>query len=164
MELVSPNVGTIFWMIIVFGIVAFVLKKFAWKPILNALNEREESISSALNAAQEARKEMENLKAGNEELLAEARKEKELIMREAMALKENILAEAKEKADAETQRNIEYARQQIQNEKAKAINEMKKQMTELSFMIAEKVIRKEMADNKQHQAMVEKLIDEIKLN
>jgi F-type H+-transporting ATPase subunit b len=164
MELVTPNVGTIFWMIIVFGIVAFVLKKFAWKPILNALNEREESISSALNAAQEARKEMENLKAGNEELLAEARKEKELIMREAMALKENIVAEAKEKAAFETQRSIENARKQIQNEKAKAINEMKKQMTELSFMIAEKVIRKEMADDKQHQLMVEKLVDEIKLN
>lgn len=164
MELVTPNVGTIFWMIIVFGIVAFVLKKFAWKPILNALNEREESISSALNAAQEARKEMEKLKAGNEELLAEARKEKELIMHEAMALKDNIVAEAKEKAAVETQRSIENARKQIQNEKAKAINEMKKQMTELSFMIAEKVIRKEMADDKQHQLMVEKLVDEIKLN
>lgn len=164
MELVSPNVGTIFWMIIVFGIVAFVLKKFAWKPILNALNEREESISSALNAAVEARKEMENLKAGNEELLAQARKEKEIIMREAMALKENILAEAKEMAFEETQRSIENARNQIQNEKAKAINEMKRQMTELSFMIAEKIIRKEMADDKQHQLMVEKLVDEIKLN
>lgn len=164
MELVTPNVGTIFWMIIVFGIVAFVLKKFAWKPILNALNEREESIESALNAAREARKEMENLKSGNEELLAEARKEKDLIMREAMVLKENILAEAKEIASLETQRSIENARKQIQNEKLKAINEMKKQMTELSFMIAEKVIRKEMADNKQHQEMVKKLIDEIKLN
>lgn len=159
-----PNAGTIFWMVIVFGIVAFVMKKFAWKPILNALNEREESISSALNAAQEARKEMEKLKAGNEELLAEARKEKELIMREAMVLKDNIVAEAKEKAAVETQRSIENARKQIQNEKAKAINEMKRQMTELSFMIAEKVIRKEMADDKQHQLMVKKLVDEIKLN
>lgn len=164
MELVMPNAGTIFWMVIVFGIVAFVMKKFAWKPILNALNEREESISSALNAAQEARKEMEKLKAGNEELLAEARKEKELIMREAMVLKDNIVAEAKEKAAVETQRSIENARKQIQNEKAKAINEMKRQMTELSFMIAEKVIRKEMADDKQHQLMVKKLVDEIKLN
>ncbi len=164
MELVMPNAGTIFWMIIVFGIVAFVLKKFAWRPILNALNEREESIESALNAAQEAREEMKKLKAGNEELLAEARKEKEMIMREAMNLKDNILAEAKEKAAVETQRNIENARLQIQNEKAKAINEMKRQMTELSFMIAEKVIRKEMADSKQNREMVEKLISEIKLN
>ena len=164
MELVTPNVGTIFWMIIVFGIVAIVLKKFAWKPILNALNEREESIESALNAAQEARREMEILKAGNEELLASARKGKEIIMREAMQLKDNILAEAKEKAAAETQKSIDNARKQIENEKIMAINDMKKQMTELSFLIAEKVIRKEMADSRQHRIMVEKMIDEIKLN
>lgn len=164
MELVMPNAGTIFWMVIVFGIVAYVLKKFAWKPILNALQERESSIESALNAAREARSEMEALKAGNEELLAQARKEKELIMREAMVLKENIISEAKEKAAYVAQRSIENARSQIENEKAKAINEMKRQMTELSFMIAEKVIRTEMAENKQHQQMVEKLIDEIKLN
>ncbi len=164
MELVMPNAGTIFWMIIVFGVVAYILKKFAWKPILNALHEREESIESAMNAAREARKEMEKLKAGNEELLAEARKEKELIMREAMALKDNILAEAKEKAAVETQRSLENALSQIENEKARAINEMKRQMTELSFMIAEKVIRKEMSGSKPHQEMVEKLIDEMKLN
>lgn len=164
MELVMPNAGTIFWMIIVFGIVAYVLKKFAWKPILNALHERENSIESALNAARQARSEMETLKAGNEELLAEARKQKETIMREAMALKENIIAEAKEKAAFETRLSIENARKQIENEKAKAINEMKRQMTEISFMIAEKIIRKEMAESKQHQQMVEKLIDEIKLN
>jgi F-type H+-transporting ATPase subunit b len=164
MELVTPNVGTIFWMIIVFGIVAVVLKKFAWKPILTALYEREESIESALNAAREARREMENLKAGNEELLAEARKEKESIMRDAMQLKDSILAEAKEKAVAETQKSIDIARKQIENEKIMAITEMKKQMTELSLLIAEKVIRKEMADSKQHRDMVERMIEQIKLN
>jgi F-type H+-transporting ATPase subunit b len=164
MELVTPNVGTIFWMIIVFGIVAFVLKKFAWRPILNALHQREDSIESALNAAREARQEMQKLKAGNEELLAEARKEKDSILREAMNLKENIVAEAKEKAAAETLRNIENARKQIQNEKEKAINEMKVQIAELSFMIAEKLIRKEVADDKRNQEMVNNLIDEIKLN
>ena len=164
MELVTPDLGTIFWMVIIFGVVAFVLKKFAWKPILNALNEREESIENALNAAEKARQEMANLKAGNEQLLAEARKEKENILREAMNLKDNIVAEAKEKASAETQKSIKSAIQQIENEKAKAINEMKLQITEISLMIAEKVIRKEMAGNKQQQEMVNKLIDEIKLN
>jgi F-type H+-transporting ATPase subunit b len=164
MELVTPNLGTIFWMVIIFAIVAIVLKKFAWKPILNALYEREESIETALNAAQQARQEMDKLKAGNEELLAQARKEKESILREAMNLKENVIAEAKEKASAETQRSIEHARQQIQSERAKAVNEMKKQMTELSLMIAEKVIRKEMADDKKQQEMVKRLIDEIELN
>lgn len=164
MELVTPNLGTIFWMVIIFGVVAFVLKKFAWRPILNALYEREESIESALNAAEKARQEMATLKAGNEQLLAEARKEKETILREAMNLKDNIISEAKEKAAAETQKSIVNARQQIENEKAKAINEMKQQMTEISLSIAEKVIRKEMAGNKQQQEMVNKLIDEIKLN
>jgi F-type H+-transporting ATPase subunit b len=164
MELVTPNVGTIFWMVIIFGVVAFVLKKFAWRPILNALYEREESIENALNAAEKARDEMAELKAGNEQLLAEARKEKENILREAMNLKDGIIAEAKEKASFETQKNIENARQQIESEKAKAINEMKRQMTEISFLIAEKVIRKELDGNKQQQEMVNKLIDEIKLN
>jgi len=164
MELVTPNVGTIFWMIIVFGIVAFVLKKFAWRPILNALYEREESIDTALKAAQEARSEVERLEAGNDKLIADARREKDSILREAMNLKEEIITGAKEKAAAEMQRNIENARQQIQNEKAKAISEMKKQMTEISFMIAEKIIRKEMDDPKQHQQLVSELIDEIKLN
>ncbi|MGM0619507.1 MAG: F0F1 ATP synthase subunit B [Bacteroidota bacterium] len=164
MELVTPNVGTIFWMIIIFAIVAFVLKKFAWKPILNALYEREESIETALNAAQQARQEMDKLRAGNEELLAQARKEKESILREAMNLKESVITEAREKASAETQRSIEHARQQIQNERAKAVNEMKKQMTELSLMIAEKVIRKEMSDDKNQQEMVRRLVDEIELN
>ncbi|SHF57322.1 ATP synthase F0 subcomplex B subunit [Mariniphaga anaerophila] len=164
MELVTPNLGTIFWMVIIFGVVAFVLKKFAWRPILNALTEREESIENALHEAERARKEMAKLKAGNEQLLAEARKEKESILREAMNLKDGIIAEAKDKAAAETQKNIENARQQIENEKAKAINEMKQQMSELSLLIAEKVIRKEMADNKQQQEMVNKLVEGIKLN
>ena len=164
MELVTPNVGTIFWMIIVFGIVAFVLKKFAWRPILNALYEREETIENALNAAEKARNDMAKLKAGNEQLLAEARKEKDAIMREAMNLKDGIVAEAKEKASFETQKSIENARRQIESEKAKAINEMKQQMAEISLMIAEKIIRKEMAGNKQQQEMVNTLIDDIKLN
>ena len=164
MELVTPNVGTIFWMIIIFGLVAFVLKRFAWKPILNALYEREESIESALNAAQEARLEVEILKAGNEQLVAEARDEKDFILREALSLKDGIIAEAREKASAEMQKSIENARKQINNEKEKAINEMKNQITEMSFMIAEKIIRKEMTDKKQHHELVSKLLEEIKLN
>ncbi len=164
MELVTPNLGTIFWMIIVFGIVAAILKKFAWRPILNALYEREESIESALTAARDARFEMEKLKAGNELLLAEARKEKDSILRETIILKKEIIADAKEKASVEMQKSIENARHQIEAEKTKAIYEIKKQMTDISFLIAEKIIRKEMAGNKQHQEMVSKLIDEIKLN
>ena len=164
MELVTPNVGTIFWMVIIFGIVAFILKKFAWKPILAALNERENNIDNALRAAEQARKEVQNLKADNDKIMAEAKKEKEIILHEAMNLKDKIMAEAKQKAEAEAESNIKHARQQIQNEKTKAVNEMKQQITELSLMIAEKVIRKELEGDKEQQKMIKKLVEGIKLN
>ncbi|MFW6245878.1 MAG: F0F1 ATP synthase subunit B [Tangfeifania sp.] len=164
MELVTPNVGTIFWMVIIFGVVAFVLGKFAWKPILNALNEREKNIDSALQAAEQARKEMKSLKADNEKIMAEAKKDKEKILHEALELKDKIIAEAKQKAEANAERSIRHAKYQIQNEKAKAINEMKQQMTELSLMIAEKVIRKELDAEGKQQEMIKKLVDGIKLN
>lgn len=164
MELVTPNVGTIFWMVIIFGVVAFVLGKFAWKPILNALSEREKNINSALQAAEQARKEMKDLKADNEKIMAEAKKDKEKILHEALELKDKIIAEAKQKADANAEISIQHAKNQIQNEKAKAINEMKQQVTELSLMIAEKVIRKELEGEGKQQEMIKKLMDGIKLN
>ena len=164
MGLVTPELGTIFWMVIIFGIVVFVLRKFAWTPILSALNDREKNIDNALHAAEEARKEVQNLKADNEKIMAEAKQKKEKILHEAMDLKDKIMAEAKQKAEAEAEKNIEHARQQIQNEKTKAINEMKKQMAELSLIIAEKVIRKELGNDKEQQEMIKKLVDGIKLN
>lgn len=164
MGLVMPNPGTIFWMIIIFGIVLFVLRKFAWKPILNALSEREESISNALNAADQARKEVEGLKAGNEKIIAEARREKDIILKEAKELKEKIVAEAKEKANQEAQKSIDHARQQIASEKTAAINEIKKQVAELSVSIAEKVIKKELDKSGEQGKMVDGLVDDIKLN
>ena len=164
MNLVTPELGTIFWMVIIFGIVVFVLGKFAWKPILNALNEREKNIDSALQAAEQARKEMKNLKADNEKIMADAKKDKEKILHEALELKDKIIAEAKQKADANAEISIQHAKNQIQNEKAKAINEMKQQMTELSLMIAEKVIRKELDGEGKQQEMIKKLVDGIKLN
>ena len=160
----DPNPGTIFWMVIIFGIVAFILKKFAWKPILNALKEREESIANALNSAEEAKKEVAGLKADNEKIIAEARKERDVILREAKDLKEKIIAEAKEKATLETQKSIEHARAQIESEKITAINDIKKQVAELSVMIAEKVIKKELENKGEQEKMVDGLVDDIKLN
>ena len=164
MGLVMPNPGTIFWMLISFGIVVFVLKKFAWKPILNALKEREESITSALNSAEEAKKEVAGLKADNEKVIAEARREKDVILTEAKELKEKIVAEAKDKATQEAQKAIEQARQQIDAEKTAAINDIKKQVAELSVQIAEKVIQKELSNKGAQEKMVDGLIDDIKLN
>lgn len=164
MGLVMPNPGTIIWMIIIFGIVLFILKKFAWKPILNALKEREESIASALNSAEEAKKEVAGLKADNEKIIAEARLEKDAILKEAKELKEKIVAEAKEKAGQEAQKTIDQARQQIEAEKTAAINDIKKQVAELSVMIAEKVIKKQLDGKGEQEKMVDGLIDDIKLN
>lgn len=164
MELVMPNPGTIFWMLIIFGIVLFVLKKFAWKPILNMLKEREESIAAALNSAEEAKREVAGMKADNEKIIAEARREKENMLKEGKELKEKIIAEAKDKAALEAQKIINHSRQQIQNEKTAAINEIKKQVAELSVLIAEKVIKKQLGNKGEQEKMVDGLIDDIKLN
>ncbi len=164
MELVTPNAGTIFWMLIIFGLVVFILRKFAWKPILNALNEREKYIENALNAASDARREVDELKTGNKKIVEEGLKQKEIILNETLDLKEKIIAEAKEIAAIETQKNIENARQQIENEKAKAVKEMKQQVSELSLIIAEKIIRQNMAEDEAQRKLINKLIEEIKLN
>lgn len=164
MGLVMPDYGTFIWMLIIFGVVLFILAKFAWKPIMNALAEREESIANALDSAEEAKREVAGLKADNDKIIAEARKEKDIIMKEAKELKEKIVAEAKEKANLETQKAIEQAREHIQSEKTAAINEMKNQLAELSVMIAEKVIKKELSNIGEQKKMVDGLIDDIKLN
>lgn len=164
MGLVTPNPGTIFWMLIIFGIVLFVLRKFAWKPILNALKEREESIANALNSAEEAKREVANLKADNDKIIAEARQEKNAILKVAKEMKDKIIVEAKEKAMQETARSIELAQRQIQSEKDAAINDLKKQVAELSVMIAEKVLKKELTSKTEQEKMVDGLVDDIKLN
>jgi F-type H+-transporting ATPase subunit b len=164
MGLVTPNPGTLIWMVIIFGIVLFILKKFAWKPILNALKDREESIANALNSADKAREEVAGLRADNEKIIREARREKEGILKEAKEIKDKIVAEAKEKANVETQKSIEYARQQIQSEKTAAINEIKNQVADLSVKIAEKLIQKELANKGDQEKMVNGLLDDLKLN
>jgi len=151
-------------MLIIFGIVLFILRKFAWKPILNALKDREESIASALNSAEEAKKEVAGLKADNDRIIAEARQEKNMILKEAKEIKDKIIAEAREKAMQETAKSIVLAKQQIEAEKVAAINDLKNQVAELSVMIAEKVIRKELSNKSEQEKMVDGLIDDIKLN
>ena len=163
-SLVTPAIGTVVWTTIIFGVFFFLLAKFAWKPILGVIKERDESIANALNSADLARKEVEALKADNEKVIAEARREKDLILKEAKEIKEKVITEAKEKANAETQKSIEQARQQIQAEKTAAINDIKKQVAELSVIIAEKVLKKELSNKGEQEKMVDGLIGEIKLN
>ncbi len=163
MGFVTPDYGTIFWMVIIFGIVFYILKKFAWKPILNALKDREQSIEEALSSADKARKEVEGLKANNEKIVAEARREKDVILKDAKELKDKMLAEAKEQASKEGQKIVEAARQQIEAEKKAAINEMKLQLTELSVLVAEKIIQKELKEKNVQEDIVNDLLKDLKI-
>ena len=163
MGFVTPDYGTIFWMVIIFGIVMFILKKFAWVPILKALKDREISISEALNSAESARQEVAGLIASNDKIIAEAKKEKVIIIKESRDIKDKIIAEAREQANQEAQKGIELARQQIIAEKDAAISDIKKQVAELSLMIAEKVIRKELENPKDQEILVKDLLKDLKL-
>jgi len=163
MGFVTPDYGTIFWMLIIFGIVLFILKKFAWVPILKALKDREKSISDALNSAEKARKEVAGLKASNDHIIAEARREKDIILKEARDIKDKIVAEARVQANAEAQKSIENAKQQINAEKTAAINDIKQQVAELSVMIAEKIIRKQLENPSEQERLVEDQLKDLKL-
>jgi len=164
MELVTPGIGLLFWMTLSFGLLLFVLGKYAWKPIMKAIHEREESIETALNAAEKAREDMQALKSDNELLLKQAKEERDAMLRDARKMKDGILEEARSKANDEGRRIIESARESIQFEKMAALTELKNQIAVLSIEIAEKVIEQELADKGKQQQFTEKLIDKIKLS
>lgn len=164
MELVTPDIGTIFWMLLMFIILLVILKKFAWKPILNALSNREKTIEESLRSADRVRAKMEQLKADNEKILAEARVERDGMIKETRQYSEEILKKAREKAGEEAKRLIETAREQIKNEKDSAMEEIIKQVAGLSVDIAEKILREKLKDEKQQKELIEKLLKDIKLN
>jgi F-type H+-transporting ATPase subunit b len=164
MELVTPGIGLLFWMTLSFGLLLFVLGKYAWKPIMKAIHEREDSIETALHAAEKAREDMLALKSDNELLLKQAKEERDAMLREARKLKDGILEEARIKANDEGRRIIENARESIQFEKMAALTELKNQIAVLSIEIAEKVIEQELSDKAKQQQFTEKLIDKIKLS
>ena len=164
MELVNPGIGLLFWMTLSFGLLLFVLGKFAWKPILKAIHEREDSIEAALHSAEKAREDMQALKADNEILLKQAREERDAMLRDARKMKDGILEEARTKANEQGQRIIETARESIQFEKMAAITELKNQIAIFSIEIAEKVIEQELSDKEKQKQFTEKLIEKIKLS
>ena len=164
MELVKPGLGLIFWMTITFSIVLFLLSKFAWKPILNSIREREDSINNALNAAEDARMQMSALQADNEKLLNQARAERESMLKEAQEMKDNIIAQAKKTADEDGQKLIVKAHASIESAKLKAINELKTEVAILTVDLAEKVLRKKMEDRSQQEAFVNENLKSITLN
>lgn len=162
-SLVEPSIGLIFWMTLTFLTVLFILAKFAWKPILNGLKEREASIADALNEAKRAREEMASLHAKNEELMRSAREEREMLLKEARDIRDKEIAEAKGKAKAEAEALLARARADIQNEKKAAIVEMKNQLAELSIQVAEVILKEKLADRAAQQSLVDKVMTEAEL-
>lgn len=164
MDLLTPDLGLLFWQILVFGILFFVLSRFAWKPITNSLQERENDIQSALDMAQQTRAEMAQLKAENDKILAEARVERDTILRGAKETSDRMIAEAHNKAAAEGQRMLEQAREAMQNERQALVSQMKREMVTLSLGIAEKVLNKELGDQSAQEQLVNDLVAQSRLN
>ncbi|QLG45205.1 F0F1 ATP synthase subunit B [Costertonia aggregata] len=149
--------------ILLLGLI-FLLVKFAWKPILNSLNEREEGISNALEAAENARKEMQNLQADNDKLIKEARAEREAMLKEAREIKDKMIADSKEQAQAEGDKIIKNAQATIESEKKAALADIKNQVAELSVEIAEKVIKEQLSNKDKQLKLVDDMLSDIKLN
>ena len=164
MELVKPEFGLIFWMCISFGIILWILGKFAWKPILKMLSDRENSIQDALDSAERAKEEMKALQAGNEKILAEARHERELMLKDAREIREKMISDAKGIAATEGERMLKSARENIQNEKMAAITDLKNQVGVLSLEIAEKILKSELASDEKQKALVNTLLKDVNLN
>lgn len=163
MNIVAPE-SLILWTTLIFVILLFLMRKFAWKPILGAVKGREATINDALAAAEKAKLEMQNMKADNEKLLQEARMERETMIKEARQIKDKMIADAKEEAKAQSDSIIAQAQIAIQGEKHAAIAELKSQVATLSVEIAEKVVRRELSDDKSQFELVEQMLGEAKLN
>lgn len=164
MDLIKPGFGLVFWTVITFLILLFLLRKFAWKPILGAVDEREGGIKKALAAAQEARLEMENLQADNERILQEARAEREAMLKDARDMKNKMISDAKEEAQTQANKMIEQAQAAIESEKKAAMAELKNHVATLSLDIAEKVVRQELSNKDKQAKLVEDMLGETSLN
>jgi F-type H+-transporting ATPase subunit b len=163
MDLITPGIGLVFWTTIVFVILLFLLVKFAWKPIVGALKTREESIQEALNAADIAKLEMEELQSNNQKLLDEAKVERAKLIDEARASAKAIVSEATTKASSEAQAIITKAHAAIEGEKKSALAEIKDLASVLSVDIAEKLLKKELSDKAAQEQLIESYIKEANL-
>lgn len=164
MELLVPEFGLVILQTIAFLLLMFLLAKFAWKPVLAAIKEREQSIDEALNKAELAKQEMARLTAQNEELMKEARAERDRILKEAKTLKDNIVHEARSQAQTEGAKLIEKAKIEIENQKKAALAELKGQVSALSLDIAERVLRSQLEDKAKQQGLVASPLKDVELN
>jgi len=161
LSILEVNFGLFFWTLVIFLIFFFLLRAFAWKPILEAIRKREDKIEASLKEAEKARQEMAQTKAENEELLREARAEKERIINEANAMSEKIITEAHRSAAKEQAKEVEKARQQIEAEKSQAIHDIREMAVNMSIQVAEKILRDQLDDPSAQEKLAKKLISEM---
>ncbi len=164
MGLVMPDFGLVFWMVLSFSLLVFILKRYAWKPILKALKERDDSIEKAMMAAEQARNEMSILQTRNEDLLKEAIHEREKIIKEAREMRESILREAKSQAVVEANKVMENAKVSLAHEKAEALAEIKNIIATYSIDIAEKIVNERLKEDNRQKELVKNYIDQININ
>ncbi len=163
-SLTSPAIGTIFWAVLIFSIFFYILAKFAWKPILGALKQRDDMIKGSLEAAENARKEMLQLQSDNEMILRKAREEREDILREARDVRDKLIGEAKGKAAQEAAKIVEAAKAGIEREKSKALAEIHDQLATLSVEIASKLLGEQLSKTGEQEKLIKKYLDEINFN
>ena len=164
MDLLLPHLGLIFWTLLAFLIVFFILKKFAWKQILNGLNERESNIANSIASAEKVKQEMAQLKSDNEALLAKAREERAAMLKEAKDIKDKMINDAKEEAKAQAAKIIADANASINHQKMAALTDIKNQVGKMVVEVSEKILRRELSDKAQQETYISKLAEEIKLN
>ena len=164
MDLIMPDMGLLFWTSLVFALLLIILAKFVWKPILGAVNEREQKIADSLALAEKTQAEMKALQAQNENLLREARAERDAIVKDAKETATQMIEDAKNKAKAEAEKVLVHSREEIQNEKAAALADLKMQVASFSLEIAEKIIRGELSSDDKQKALAEKMAGDVNLN
>jgi F-type H+-transporting ATPase subunit b len=163
-SLTSPAIGLVFWSVLIFGLFFFLLTKFAWKPILNAVKARDEMIKGSLEAAEKAREDMKRLQSDNEAILRKAREEREVILKDARDVRDKLIAEAKEKASEEAEKIVEKTRTQIETEKRKALSEIHDQVATLSVDIASKLLGEQLKKTGEQEKLIDNYLKEIDFN
>jgi F-type H+-transporting ATPase subunit b len=164
MDLLSPSFGLIFWTVIIFLLTLLILGKYAWKPILKMLDERERGIAESIETADRIKAEMSQMKSEHEQMLIEAKAERSRILKEAKEVKDQIIGEAKNQAKIEAQKIIEDAQLEINNQKMAALTDVKNQVGNLAIEVAEKILRKELSEKQAQQHYIRQLAEEIRLN
>ena len=160
MELVTPALGLIFWTTVVILLLLLLLKKFAWKPILSAVEERNNLINDSLQAAEKARDEMSELNSNNEKIIAQAKIDRDSLLKEAREMKSQIISQAKDQAVIEAEKLVNSAKEQISNEKMKALTELKNHVADLSIEMAEKVLSNELSDASKQKELINRSLKE----